>query len=143
MAQGKAKRKTFYAAHCEKHGRKSMKDIVSWVAVGHPKNKEKFKFIVELINKDSKLPHRANKDDAGLDVFSIEDYNLMPGQSKFFNLGFRGEFSKGYVCDIRSKSGRALKEGLIVLNQPATIDSGYRGIYGVILHNSNADKTII
>ncbi|HPQ78831.1 MAG TPA: dUTP diphosphatase [Candidatus Dojkabacteria bacterium] len=37
---------------------------------------------------------------------------------------------------VRSRSGIALKQGLIVANQPGTIDEDYRGTIGVILMNS-------
>ena len=37
---------------------------------------------------------------------------------------------------VRSRSGMALKQGLIVANQPGTIDEDYRGTVGVILMNS-------
>lgn len=37
---------------------------------------------------------------------------------------------------VRSRSGMALKQGLIVANQPGTIDEDYRGTIGVILMNS-------
>lgn len=101
-----------------------------------------FYFKVKLEHQDAKIPQRATNTDAGLDVFSIQDYTLYPGERKLFDLGFKAEFAQNYVCDVRSKSGRALKEGLIVLNQPGTIDSGYRGNYGVILFNSNIDGNI-
>ena len=37
---------------------------------------------------------------------------------------------------VRSRSGLALKQDLIVANQPGTIDEDYRGTIGVILMNS-------
>ena len=37
---------------------------------------------------------------------------------------------------VRSRSGLALKQGLIVANQPGTIDEDYRGTIGIILMNS-------
>ena len=37
---------------------------------------------------------------------------------------------------VRSRSGMTLKQGLIVANQPGTIDEDYRGTIGVILMNS-------
>lgn len=36
---------------------------------------------------------------------------------------------------IRSRSGLALKHGVIVLNTPGTVDADYRGEVCVILHN--------
>lgn len=39
MAQtGKQRRKVSWAVHCDRHGRKTMIDIVPWVSVGIPKN---------------------------------------------------------------------------------------------------------
>lgn len=39
MAQtGKQRRKVSWAVHCERHGKKTMIDIVPWVSVGIPKN---------------------------------------------------------------------------------------------------------
>ena len=49
----------------------------------------------------------------------------------------------GYELQIRSRSGLALKNGIMVLNSPGTIDSGYRGEVGVILFNSSSEDFII
>lgn len=37
---------------------------------------------------------------------------------------------------VRSRSGISLKRGLVVMNQPGTIDPDYRGVVGVIIYNS-------
>lgn len=42
-----------------------------------------------------------------------------------------------FEIQIRSRSGLALNKGLIVLNEPGTIDSDYRNEIGVILYNSS------
>ena len=42
---------------------------------------------------------------------------------------------KGYEIQVRPRSGLALKQGIIVVNSPGTIDSDYRGTIGVILCN--------
>jgi len=42
---------------------------------------------------------------------------------------------EGYECQIRPRSGLALKDGITVANTPATIDSDYRGEVKVILVN--------
>ena len=42
---------------------------------------------------------------------------------------------KGYEIQIRPRSGLALKQGIIVVNSPGTIDSDYRGTVGVVLCN--------
>jgi dUTP pyrophosphatase len=38
-------------------------------------------------------------------------------------------------AQIRSRSGLALKHGVVVLNSPGTIDADYRGEIGVVLIN--------
>ncbi len=42
---------------------------------------------------------------------------------------------EGYECQIRPRSGLALKHGITLPNTPATIDSDYRGELKVILAN--------
>lgn len=41
----------------------------------------------------------------------------------------------GYECQVRPRSGLALKYGITVLNTPGTIDADYRGEICVILVN--------
>lgn len=96
-------------------------------------------FKILPISPNFKMPERANPDDAGLDVFATEELVLFPGQAKLAKLGFKAEFSPGFECQVRTRSGKALKESLIVLNAPGTIDASYRGEYGVILYNADLD----
>ena len=49
---------------------------------------------------------------------------------------------QGYECQIRPRSGLALKHGVTVLNSPGTIDADYRGEIGVILVNLS-DKPFV
>ena len=42
---------------------------------------------------------------------------------------------KGYEIQVRPRSGLALKQGIIVVNSPGTIDRDYRGTIGVVLCN--------
>jgi dUTP pyrophosphatase len=41
----------------------------------------------------------------------------------------------GYECQVRTRSGLALKYGIFALNSPGTIDSDYRGEIKIILAN--------
>jgi len=50
---------------------------------------------------------------------------------------------EGYELQIRSRSGVAIDHGLIVLNQPGTVDSDYRGPLGIVIWNiTNIAMTI-
>jgi dUTP pyrophosphatase len=46
---------------------------------------------------------------------------------------------EGFECQIRPRSGLALKHGITLPNTPATIDSDYRGELKVMLVNLGAD----
>lgn len=54
-----------------------------------------------------------------------------------FGTGLYPELPKNLELQVRSRSGLSLKRGLIVANQPGTIDSDYRGEIGIILLNTN------
>lgn len=99
---------------------------------------------VKKLHEDAKLPTYANQwGDSGADVFSINDYILQPGERKLIQTGIAVICPDGYECQVRSKSGLALKQGLMVLNSPGTVDNGYRGEVGVILYNSSNEIRVI
>lgn len=49
--------------------------------------------------------------------------------------GFKLAVPKGFEVQVRSRSGLALKQALVVCNQPGTIDSGFRNEICVIIIN--------
>jgi deoxyuridine 5''-triphosphate nucleotidohydrolase (dut) len=53
------------------------------------------------------------------------------------------ELPEGYECQIRPRSGLALKKGVTVLNSPGTIDADYRGEIGVILVNLSNEPFVV
>lgn len=60
---------------------------------------------------------------------------ISPGERVLIPTGFRYEIPPGYEVQVRSRSGLAIKHGVMVLNSPGTIDSDYRGEVKVILIN--------
>jgi len=93
---------------------------------------------IELCNPEAKMPTYANKGDAGMDVYALEDYTIKPGETKLIPTGIKVAIPEGYELQVRPKSGRALKTKLRVANTPGTIDSGYRSEVGVIIENIEA-----
>lgn len=97
---------------------------------------------VKIINKGRCLnPSYSTPGDAGMDVRANfeapqDDFVIIqPGETELIKTGLFVELPEGFELQVRSRSGLSLKEGLIVLNSPGTIDSNYRGEIGVILHN--------
>ncbi len=60
---------------------------------------------------------------------------LGPGERRLFPTGFAIAVPQGYECQIRPRSGLALRHGITLANSPATIDSDYRGELKVTLVN--------
>lgn len=90
---------------------------------------------IKRVDPDAKLPYRANKGDAGLDLFSIEEKVIEPGETALIRTGIQIELPKGTEAQVRPRSGLALKHSVTILNSPGTIDQGYRGEINVILIN--------
>ncbi len=85
------------------------------------------------------VPSLATPGSAGYDVASAEDGILTPLERKLFRTGFSIAIPPGYECQIRPRSGLALKHGITLPNTPATIDSDYRGELMVALVNLGGD----
>ena len=88
---------------------------------------------IKKINQDCITPSYAHPGDVGLDLFSLEDYELKPGESKIFFLGFALEFPTGYAAIVKDK-GSLPKNG-DVHTMGGVYDAGYRGEYNVHLIN--------
>lgn len=92
------------------------------------------------IHPDAVLPAYAHPSDAGMDIRSIEDISLAPGERALVHTGLVVLLPPMYEAQVRPRSGLALKFGITVLNTPGTIDSGYRGEVGVILVNLGQEE---
>ncbi len=88
---------------------------------------------ISKIDPQAKLPEYAHPTDAGLDIFSNEEYTLQPNQRYTFSTGISFALPQGTVGLIWDKSGLASKSGLKVMG--GVIDENYRGELKVVLHN--------
>jgi dUTP pyrophosphatase len=73
------------------------------------------------------LPSLATPGAAGYDIVSADEGVLVPLERKLFRTGFAIAVPEGFECQIRPRSGLALRHGITLPNAPATIDSDYRG----------------
>ncbi|MBQ4917716.1 MAG: dUTP diphosphatase [Muribaculaceae bacterium] len=101
---------------------------------------------VKIINKSNNpTPSYSTADSAGMDVraFVSEPITLAPLERVLVPTGLYMELPSGYQCEIRPRSGLALKKGITVLNTPGTIDADYRGEVGIILINLSNEPFVI
>lgn len=82
------------------------------------------------------LPWKANHSDAGMDAICAEEdqFDLEPGEIRVVSSGVWFDTPPGYEIQVRSRSGCTMR-GLVVANGVGTVDSGYEGEIGIILHN--------
>lgn len=81
-------------------------------------------------------PNRAHENDAGADVFAMQDFYLLPQTTTKVPLGFGLEVPDGYAAFVFPRSGLSAKS--IVCELPP-VDSGYRGeIHAIVTNMSNA-----
>ncbi|MCI5979803.1 MAG: dUTP diphosphatase [Sodaliphilus pleomorphus] len=101
---------------------------------------------VKIVNKSpNALPAYSTEQSAGMDLraWLTAPVTLQPLERKLIPTGISIALPQGYECQLRPRSGMALKRGLTLLNTPGTIDADYRGEIGVIVVNlSNEPQTI-
>ena len=95
---------------------------------------------IKRLVPEAVLPDYAHgpEEDAGLDLHALTDAVLEPGVPRAVPTGLAIEAPPGYECQVRPRSGLALKHAITLANSPGTIDPGYRGEVRVILLNLGA-----
>jgi dUTP pyrophosphatase len=87
---------------------------------------------VKRIHPEAKLPVYGHPGDAGVDLFSVVDRELAPGEVFAVPTGIQVAVPAGYVGLVWDKSGISLK-GMHRL--AGVVDSGYRGEVQVVMIN--------
>jgi dUTP pyrophosphatase len=101
---------------------------------------------VKIINTSGNgLPAYETSGSAGMDVRAhvAEPLTLQPLQRALVPTGLYMELPEGYECQVRPRSGLAIKQGITCLNTPGTIDSDYRGEIKIILINLSGGPQVI
>ena len=92
---------------------------------------------IRRLREDAVLPRQAYDGDAGLDLASCEEVELLPGERASVPTGIAVEIPEGYAGFVQPRSGLAARHGIGVVNSPGLIDSGYRGEICVVLLNTD------
>jgi dUTP pyrophosphatase len=101
--------------------------------------------IKRLGSKRLPLPRYQSEGAAGMDLFADVEQTLTVGRLERCAVptGIAVEIPSGFEGQVRPRSGRALREGLTLVNTPGTIDSDYRGEIQVIVVNLGRDPVRI
>lgn len=93
------------------------------------------KIQIKKLSENAKIPTRGSPLAAGYDLYSTEEYVLMPLERHLFKTDIAIKVPAGHYGRIAPRSGLSLKNGITVLG--GVIDADYIGNIGVILHNTN------
>ncbi len=91
------------------------------------------------------IPRYQSEHAAGLDLIADIDTSLTlaPMARAAVPTGIAIAIPPGFEGQVRPRSGRALSDGLTLINPPGTIDADYRGEVKVLLVNLGAAPVVI
>ena len=86
---------------------------------------------------DLPLPSYATGGAAGMDIRAAiqEPVTLSPGERTSVPTGIAIALPHGFECQVRPRSGLAMRHGISMVNNPGTVDEDYRGEIRVLLIN--------
>jgi len=99
------------------------------------------KILIKKLHQEAKVPAYALAGDAGMDLYSIIDALLKPGEKISCPTGVAIKIPEGYVGLVWDKSGLAHKSG--ITNIGGVYDSNYTGEYIIGLVNLGKEDYII
>ena len=80
---------------------------------------------VKKLHPEAKLPSYAHSGDAGMDLYALEDAEVLPGQVAKVRSGLSFELPEGHVGLCWDKSGVSANHKIKTLS--GVLDAGYRG----------------
>lgn len=95
----------------------------------------------KALRPDVVTPEYKTSGAVGFDLAAIEEVQLGPYERRIVPTGFAVAIPPFHEMEIRPRSGKSLKDGLMVIN--GTVDSDYRGEIGVIVFNPFHDRTML
>jgi len=98
---------------------------------------DKIKVKVKRLHEDARIPMHMSEQAAGFDFYSVEDVEIIPGQTLLVRTGLSFEIPEGYCYQIWDRSGMGVKG---IHHFAGLIDSDYRGEIKIVLHNSTSNS---
>lgn len=96
----------------------------------------------QRLHPDAELPGAAHPGDAGLDLRSVVDVTVGPGERALVPTGLAVAIPEGHAGLVLPRSGLASRQGLTLANSPGLIDAGYRGEVTVAVVNLDRTEAV-
>jgi dUTP pyrophosphatase len=106
-------------------------------------NNGKLDLAYQVLHPDAVHPKYNYGSDSGFDLHSVEDIVIPPFGRALVPSGLSFDIKDGFEIQVRTKSGLAINQGLMVLNSPGTVDNGYTGEVKGIIFNTNPTEVKI
>ena len=97
----------------------------------------------KILHPDAVHPNYNYGSDSGFDLHSVEDVVIPAFGRALVPSGLSFDIKDGFEIQVRTKSGLAINQGLMVLNSPGTVDNGYTGEVKGIIFNTNPTEVRI
>ena len=101
------------------------------------------KITIDFVSTNEKELSYAYESDSGFDLYSNEEIKIPSFGRALVPTGVSVDLPQDFEIQVRSKSGLAINQGLMVLNSPGTVDEGYTGEIKVIIFNTNNHEFVI
>ena len=95
------------------------------------------------LHPDAVTPFYNYPTDSGFDLHSVEEITIPAFGRALVPTGLAFDIETGHEIQVRTKSGLAINQGLMVLNSPGTVDSGYISEIKAIIFNTNPHEFTI
>lgn len=98
----------------------------------------------ECVHPNAKQPTYAHEGDQGADVYAVEDTIIEPHTyGNLISTGLKLKIPDGWAVAIRPRSGMSKNTTLRISNAPATIDTKYVGVVGILFDNIGGEPVKI
>ena len=94
------------------------------------------------LDPEASLPEQAHPGDAGLDLRSVMDVEVKPGERVMVRTGLAVAIPEGHAGLVLPRSGLASRQGLTLANAPGLIDAGYRGEVVCAMVNLDREEAV-
>ena len=101
------------------------------------------KITINFVSTNEKELNYAYESDSGFDLYANEEVKIPAFGRALVPTGVSVDLPQDFEIQVRSKSGLAINQGLMILNSPGTVDEGYTGEIKAIIFNTNNHEFVI